>query len=678
MIDPLSPVSVLKGVGPKKAETLKRLNINTLEDLLYFFPVKYQDRRNIKPVFSLIEGDTALIKVQVTDIKGGHYYGGKQSPLKVTAKDDTGVIELIFFNPKYYLKSFSVGKYYTFFGKVFDSYGSKKMAHPDFTPLDNLTGEDFKGILPLYSLTRGITQNELQRLQRQVCRLDLETEDYLPEYIVKDNRLCSLKYALNNIHFPEDEQRLKEARFRFAFEELFLFLTSLMLHGEKLRKENKSHRYMAADSIKELSLPFKLTGAQERVWNEIQGQMRDKLPMNRLVQGDVGSGKTVIAALALSLAAQSGYQAVMMAPTELLAKQHYGSISDLLSPLGIKTGLLTSSSTAKERQEILSGLSDGTLKVLIGTHAVIEPNVIFKDLTLVIADEQHRFGVEQRIKLSEKGKAPDIIVMTATPIPRTLASLLYGDLDVSIIDELPPGRPEIITTTVGSDNKRDEMYSNIKKLLEENRQCYVVTPLIDESDFFDVRSASEVYKELTEKLKPYKVALLHGNMKAGEKEAVMEDFKGGKYSCLVSTVVIEVGIHVENATVIVIENAERFGLSQLHQLRGRIGRGTEISYCYLVSEAQGEVSKQRLAIMTESRDGFYIAEKDLDLRGPGEVFGTRQHGINEFVIADLRRHYHILLRAKEESIKLIKKDPDLSSYPLLYDRVKTIMAKASM
>ncbi len=653
-------IDVLKGIGPKKKELLTKLNLYTLEDLLYFFPRHYQDRRNITLIKDLREDVPVLIRAEVIKTSMGGFRYGNKSILKVTCEDQSGKLEIIFFNARYLSGLFKPGVFFDFYGKPRSDRSGFKLVHPDFSKTDSGIAQ---GILPIYPLTAGVTQSDIHKYQRQAISLAESLEEYLPDSLITRNRLCGISYAIRNVHFPTDEKKLKEARFRLVFEELLLLQTGLLATREIRMKEGKSPLFPNTIRVEEFikGLPYKLTDAQKRVIAEVNSSMESPRPMNRLVQGDVGSGKTVIAETALYKAVKSGYQGVMMAPTELLAKQHYASLKADLEPHGINVQLLISSLINKEKQMILQGIRNGAIQIVVGTHAVIQSNVIFNNLGLVITDEQHRFGVNQRLALTEKGDNVDTLVMTATPIPRTLAAIIYGDLDISVIDEMPPGRNPIITKNVTGDSARKSMYSFIKSELESGRQCYVVTPLIEESEMLNLRSAAEVFAELSKTFSEFTVSVLHGGMKPEEKERTMDAFNRGAIDLLVSTVVIEVGINVPNATVMVIENAERFGLAQLHQLRGRVGRGQAQSYCFLVNGSNSQLAQERSEIMVSSGDGFYIAEKDLELRGPGEFFGTKQHGLPELSIADLVKHIDILEIVKQEAKMLLEKDPRLQS-----------------
>lgn len=654
-------VTALKGVGVKKADALEKLNIRTLEDLMLFFPRGYEDRRNRIKIAQLKQEEAAVIKGKVAVISSGSFRYGKKQPMKLLVSDETGAVEVVFFNAAYLKNVFKNGEEYVFYGKPTFNFNKLQMIHPEFSK--NQDESENEGILPVYPLTKGVTQKEMRQWQRCLSELYPELDDYLSDEIKEKNRLCSLQYALENIHFPKEKQSLLEAKYRLVFDELLVLQTGLISARRNVKNDERGIAFSKSADIRPYvsSLPFPLTKAQKRCVDEIEKDLESGKVMNRLVQGDVGSGKTVLAEIAMYKAVKSDYQAALMAPTEILALQHFEGISKAFEKHHINVGFLSGSMKPSEKREVLSRLKAGEVQVVIGTHAIIQPDVEFKNLGLVITDEQHRFGVGQRIRLKEKGENPNILVMTATPIPRTLAVVLYGDLDVSVIDELPPGRQPIKTKTVTSEN-RDKCYKYVEKQLASGRQAYVVTSLIEESEILDVRSAEKVTEELSERFAAYNVALIHGSMKQSEKDEIMAEFYHGKIDVLVATVVIEVGINVPNATVMVIENAERFGLAQLHQLRGRVGRGHHKSYCFMVLEGKSEIAGRRCEIMETSGDGFYIAEEDLKLRGPGEIFGTRQHGIPDLNIADIARHLDILSHAKNEAMEILAKDPKLEDY----------------
>ena len=651
-------VTSLKGVGPKKAEALKKLGISTMEDLVFFLPRSYEDRRNRVDISDAAEDQNSVVTGEVKLVVNDRYRGGRKQMLRLLVEDGTGSMEVVFFNAKYLQHSFRTGRKYTFFGKVTRNFGKMQMIHPEFSDADGM--ED--GILPVYPLTKGISQKEMRTWQKSLKRAYSMAEDILSSEAVERNRLCSLSYALENVHFPQEKQKLLEAKYRLIFDELLILQTGLFMarqnvtdgrNGIAFSPEADTGRYIE-------SLPYPLTGAQQRCVEEIERDLESSTAMNRLVQGDVGCGKTAVAEIAMYKAVKSGYQAVLMAPTEILAAQHFDGISRAFEAHGIRTAFLTGSLKAAQKREVLEQIATGEAQVIIGTHAVIQPDVEFSRLGLVITDEQHRFGVRQRVKLREKGENPNVLVMTATPIPRTLSVILYGDLDVSIIDELPPGRQQTVTRCLKSE-KRGECYDFVEQQLKQGRQAYVVTPLIEESETLDAKSAEQVAAELKKRFRGYSVELIHGAMSQDEKDRIMESFSRGETDVLVATVVIEVGINVPNATVIVIENSERFGLAQLHQLRGRVGRGSHRSYCFLILDGGSEIAEKRGQIMEASSDGFFIAEEDLKLRGPGEIFGTRQHGLPDLAITDLSKHMKILEQAKEEAKAMLADDPALDA-----------------
>jgi len=651
------PVSILKGVGPHKLKCLEKLGIKTVGDLIGHYPRDYEDRREIRAIRSLAPGETVLLSGRIDLVLTGRKGFGRYKNLRILVTDDSGSIEAVFFNAGYLSKTVKTGMFCQLFGKISESNGKLQILHPEIS-----TGRFDKqtGILPIYPLSAGISQNDMRRWISQARELTGPIDEYLPEALIRRNRLCGLDHAVTNIHFPETPQKYQEAKFRLIFEELLLLQTGLLAARKRNLGERSGIGFSKDIQLDEFTktLPFELTGAQKRVIETISRDMESALRMNRLIQGDVGSGKTVVAAAAIYKAVKSGYQAAMMAPTELLAKQHYDTMNRLFSEKGIRTGLLTSGVPASDRKKLLLKLQNGEMDLLVGTHAVLQPNVVFQNLGLVITDEQHRFGVRQRSMLADKGRAPDLLVMTATPIPRTLAIILYGDLDISVIDEMPSGRREIITKVVRN-RRRKEAYDFVSRELSQGRQAYIVAPLIEDSEELEAKSAESLFRELGDILSPFKLALLHGGMKQKEKDAAMAGFQRGDTDALVSTVVIEVGIDVPNATVMLIENAERFGLAQLHQLRGRVGRGEEQSYCILVSDAADGIAGERLSVLAETGNGFEIAEKDLSLRGPGEFFGTRQHGVPELKIADLGKHLKVLETVRIEAMKLLEEDAGL-------------------
>ncbi|MBN7772571.1 ATP-dependent DNA helicase RecG [Clostridium aminobutyricum] len=653
------PISSIKGIGSKKADVLKSMGIETIEDFFYVYPRDYQDRRELKKVNELLDGSVSLVKGKIVlKVKNGSPYSRKQT-LKVLVTDETGGMEVVFFNPKFIVNRLEMDAEYVFYGRVSIEFGKIKMIHPEFVKSG---ANNTQGIIPIYPLKAGISQSEMQKWQHIAAGLLEELKEPLTKAIIDKNNLCDIQYAIRHIHRPQDKNTLKAAKYRLIFDELLFLQIGLFSIKNKVLSNQAGICFdkNVQEKIFMEQLPYTLTGAQQRVIAEIMRDMESEKGMNRLVQGDVGSGKTAIAEIALYKAVKSGFQGVMMAPTELLAKQHFEGFVHEFDKHGITVGFLSGSMSAKEKHQTLEKLAEGSIDILVGTHALIQPNVVFKNLGLVITDEQHRFGVNQRNLLAEKGQTPDILIMTATPIPRTLAVILYGDLDISVIDELPPGRQQIITRAAESSG-REKAYAFIRNEIENGRQAYVVAPLISESESLEnVISAEELYQELKKKFNTIEVSLLHGEMKQAEKDEIMTRFYNNEIKILVSTVVIEVGINVPNATIMLIENAERFGLAQLHQLRGRVGRGKHQSYCLLISNGKNPIAKERIHTMVSTSDGFIIAEKDLELRGPGEFFGTKQHGLPDLKLADLVKHAKILHRAREEAKTILEEDPQIS------------------
>lgn len=652
-------IQFVKGIGPKKAEKMARLGIFTVKDALYYFPRQFEDRSRQKKIFQLEEGEKTGVRVKIDRINS--VSRRKFSITEFYVSDDTGKAKLVFFNKAYLRNIFRVGDIVKVFGSVKKNLGPVTELHNceiEYDKLDKNTGI----IVPVYSLTAGVGNKEVMGMIRNIFESsDISIDEYLPKWLVDKYNLCGVDFAIKNMHFPEKKENVKIAMYRLIFEELlFLQLGLFTVKGNnKVGKGIRFQRHKDMDKIEE-KLPFKLTRAQQKAYDEIIEDMTSDRIMNRLVQGDVGSGKTVVAQLALANCVLNGYQGAYMAPTEILAKQHMESFKDFFEGTGIRVEVLTGSSTKKEAREILEDLASGQVDILIGTHALIEDRVEFASLGLVITDEQHRFGVNQRGRLTSKSENPDVLVMTATPIPRTLALILYGDLDISIIDELPPGRKPIETLAIEKRKRESYYMSKVRSEIEKGRQVYVVCPLVEESETLDLKSASEVYDELRyDFFKDLRVGLLHGKMKASEKDQVMEAFKNHELDILVSTTVIEVGVNVPNASLMIIENAERFGLAQLHQLRGRVGRGSEKSYCTLIYGSKTEICRHRMAIMEETNDGFKISEKDLELRGPGDFFGTRQHGLPELRVANLFKHMKILRLVQKEAREIYAQDPAL-------------------
>lgn len=653
-------IQYVKGIGPKKAEKLNKLGIYTIKDLLYYFPRQFEDRSIIKKIAQLEDEEKVTVKALITNIES--YTPKKGMTItRIDVKDDTGFAKLTFFNREYIKNTFRVGDSILAFGKVkkngrFVELNSCELEYLSASP------KNIGKLVPVYPLSYGVTNKDIMNTVRMVFEnKDIKIPEYMPEYLLKKYRLCGIEYAIKNIHFPKDKESLKIALYRLIFEELLVLQLGLFMYkgGSSDEKGILFKRNQRLDEVLK-SLPFSLTRAQNRALNEIIDDMCSEKVMNRLVQGDVGSGKTVVALLALAECVFNGYQGALMAPTEILAQQHYESFTETFEDIGINVELLTGSVTKKQKEGILQRAKDGEIDILIGTHALIEDNAEFKNIGLVITDEQHRFGVRQRGKLSSKGESPDILVMTATPIPRTLALILYGDLDISIIDELPPGRQPIETIAVEK-KKRDKVYNSlVRREVDKGRQVYIVCPLVEESETLDITSATETAEEIKRDFFPdLRVGLLHGKMKPSEKDTIMTAFKNHELDILVSTTVIEVGVNVPNSTLMIIENAERFGLAQLHQLRGRVGRGKHQSYCVLIYGSNSEVCRKRMSIMEETNDGFKISEKDLEIRGPGEFFGTMQHGVPELKVANLFKHMKILKTVQQEARIIIGEDSTL-------------------
>ncbi|MCX5750700.1 MAG: ATP-dependent DNA helicase RecG [Candidatus Saganbacteria bacterium] len=659
-----TPIRYLKGVGPNLAKVFAKIGINTILDLLYFFPRDYQDRSQIKRIKDLVSGQQALVLGEIKNIELDVKRRGF-ALVRAAISDASGIAEAIWFNQPYLLSFLKRGTKVLISGKVNTNLyrGVLEIAVKDY---EKIEGEkDWDKIVPVYPLTEGLYQKNLRKLIKEALSLCLiQIVDFIPSGILKEEGFPPLAKAISNLHLPVDLRLTSPSRSRLAFEEFFLFQLGLLL----MRKAREaSLQGIPFDPKVELisqfekSLPFALTNSQKQVIEELKADMAMAKPMSRLVQGDVGSGKTVVALFSALVAVAGGYQVAIMAPTEILAEQHYLKISSYLKDFSIKVQLLTGSIKAKQKKEILLALAHGEIKMLIGTHALIEEGVNFKNLGLVVIDEQHRFGVRQRAVLRKKGKMPDLLVMTATPIPRTLALTLYGDLDRSIISELPPGRLPVKTYFVPK-NKRRDSYEFIRKEIKNGRQVFVVCPLIEESETLTIKAAQVEGELLQAKIFPeFKVAVMHGRLKGEEKQAIMNSFQKGETHVLVSTSVIEVGIDIPNATIMIIEQVERFGLSQLHQLRGRIGRGCEQSYCFLFGAPLTEEAKQRVKALIDSNDGFKIAESDLQIRGPGDFFGEKQSGLPTFKVADIILDEHLLRLAREKALQILAKDPKLEN-----------------
>ncbi len=652
-------IKYVKGVGEARARLLAKLGIYTVDDAVNFFPRDYQDRSVLKKITEIQDGEECAVRASLVSDVTESKPRRNLSIIKALVSDGTAFLSLTWFNQSYIKNSLENGVEYIFFGKVKRSGMRLEMHNPVIETAEQF-GKNTGRILPVYSLTKGLTQTHLRKIIENSLRL---TEDKFEEILPQDMResynLSQISFSYEEIHFPQSFQHMEQARRRLVFEELLILQLSL-LKAKGINTKQKGNKFKTVDINPLLNkLTFKLTSAQKKVFEEICNDMQSDKKMNRLIQGDVGSGKTIVAVMAIYLAAKNEYQSAFMVPTEILAEQHYRSAGPLFEELGISVRLLTGSTKKKEKEEIKALTKEGKIDVLIGTHAILEDDTEFYKLGLVITDEQHRFGVRQRAKLSIKGENPDLLVMTATPIPRTLTLTLYGDLDVSIIDELPPDRKPIDTYAV-NESYRERIYNFIRKNVAEGRQAYIVCPLVEDSDEIEAESAEGLAERIRDnELKGLRVGLIHGKMKSAEKEKVMRKFVDGQLDVLVSTTVIEVGVNVPNANLMVIENAERFGLSQLHQLRGRVGRGKYKSYCILFNQSKSDISRQRMDIMTSTNNGFVISEKDLELRGPGDVFGVRQHGLPELKIANLYRDMDIL-KDVQKTVKRIIDDNLLS------------------
>lgn len=638
-------VSVLPGVGPKRVQTLTELGIVTVEDLLSYYPFRYEDIQE-KNLLEINDQEKVTLKGVIVSAPVVSRFGYKKSRLQFRMMQDHAVFMVSFFNQPYLKEKIEVGEELAVYGK----WDAKRKS---MNGMKILGGKQTEEYAPIYHVTKSIRQSTLVDLIKVAFEKfgDQVPED-LPEYLLEKYRLMPRKQAMRAMHFPKNPAESHQAKRRVVFEEFFLF--QMRMQGLKKSERSEKNGIAIRYDVERLktftqTLPFELTDAQKRVTNEICYDLRSQKHMQRLLQGDVGSGKTVVAAIALYAAMTAGFQGALMVPTEILAQQHLESLIQLFDSLEMNVALLTGSTKTKERRAILAGLQNGEIDVIVGTHALIQDDVQFNNLGLVITDEQHRFGVNQRRVLREKGLHPDVLFMTATPIPRTLAITAYGEMDVSVIDQMPAGRIPIKTSWI-KPKQLEHTLDWAKLELKAGHQLYVICPLIEESEALDVKNATEIYEHLSEYYAPdYQVSLLHGKMKNAEKEAIMEEFKDNQSQILVSTTVIEVGVNVPNATVMFIMDADRFGLAQLHQLRGRVGRGSDASYCILVASPKNEMGKERMKIMTETNNGFVLSEKDLELRGPGEVFGFRQSGLPQFLIADLVNDANVLEVARDEA-----------------------------
>ncbi len=673
----------LPGIGPARAKKLAKLGLETLGDLMGHYPLRYEDRRDCYAIGKAPLGEPCCVSAMVAETPSLSRIRKGLELVKVKAVDATGVLNLTFFNQAYLKNTLQPGETYIFYGKVEAMGRRRSMTNPVFEKegVGQVTG----CILPVYPLTAGITNNLMVNLARQaVEHCAGSAGETLPAAVRLEHQLCQVEYALRNIHFPSEWDALGIARRRMIFEELFTLTCGMALLKD--RRSRGTGRVIQGKLAEfETLLPFAPTGAQRRAMEEIASDLASGRVMNRLVQGDVGSGKTAVAAYGAWAAAQAGCQCALMAPTELLAEQHARTLDNLLAPAGVRVGLLTGSVKGAVKKQLLRALAEGEIDLVVGTHALFSEGVEYRDLGLVIADEQHRFGVAQRAALAEKGGAaqPHVLVMSATPIPRTLALIIYGDLDVSIIDELPPGRTPVSTYVVGED-KRQRMFGFVRKQVAEGRQVYIVCPAVEETPELaewgeisgqpmDLKAVTSYTKNLQETVFPdLRVGFVHGKLKSKEKEAVMAAFTAGELDVLVSTTVVEVGVDVPNASLMIVENAERFGLSQLHQLRGRVGRGKHQSYCVLMTASKSDTARERLRVLASTNDGFKIAEEDLRLRGPGDFFGKRQHGLPQLKVADFAADVALLKEAKAAAEKLIDSDPGLCKpeHRVLKERVR--------
>ena len=669
------PVQYVKGVGPRIAQLLGKKKLKTVEDMLYFLPRRYEDRRSVKKISQAQIGSRETVIGEVINAQVQQYR--RKRVFEVTIDDGSGQLTAKWFkgNTAYLRKTFKKGARVIFTGEVREFIFAKDIIHPDFEILD---GEDentdnllhFKRIVPIYSETEGLRQKYIRKIMMEVVEgYSQYISSPIPKEICERQRLADINYSIRNAHFPELDQDMdlfndmkSPVHKRLVFDEFFFFELGMALKkkgyvlekGISFETDGKLHEKFCR------ILPFKMTDAQKRVIEEIKADMGSVYPMNRLLQGDVGCGKTVVSMAAMVVACENGYQAAIMAPTEILAEQHYSNIKEWAEMLGLKVAILTGSQKTQERRDISQKIESGEADIIIGTHALIQEGVEFKKLGFVVIDEQHRFGVVQRAALRSKGTNPDVLVMTATPIPRSLAMTVYGDLDISVIDEMPPAKKPI-RTKLFYEKSRGRVYEILRKELKKGNQAFVVYPLVEESETLDLKDATRMAEHLQKDIFPeYRVRLIHGRMKGAEKEEIMADFSGGRADILVSTTVIEVGIDIPQASLMVIEHAERFGLSQLHQLRGRVGRSDIPSYCILLaSYARSDTSRKRLRIMEETNDGFRIAEEDLVIRGPGEFMGTRQSGLPDFRVANILRDGRILNEARKEAFSLVENDPSL-------------------
>ena len=660
-----------KYITAKQLSNLKSLGINTIYDLIYYFPRAYDDRTNIKKIGELKFNEYVVIKANVMSVVNLTVRSGKKV-VKAMVSDGTGIMEILWFGMPYIKKSLRIGEEYLFIGQT-KKAAVFQLINPEYKLFSGQQKVSENEILPIYSSNKNITQNSLRKLVEKFLVNFLNYfEENIPKELIKEYKIMERKSAIKNIHYPVSMKEIEEAKRRFAIEELLILELGILKNRFIIENSNSKNYEVEGkkEKVREFlsQLTFNLTNAQKKVIKEIYDEISNGKIVNRLIQGDVGSGKTVVAMVMLIYMAENGYQGALMAPTEILANQHYLGIKERLEKIGLRVELLTSSIKRKKKNEILEGIANGDVDIVIGTHSLIEDDVIFKKLGLIVIDEQHRFGVNQRNKLREKGFLGNLLVMSATPIPRSLALSIYGDLDLSIIDELPPGRTPIKTKWIANDEDLEKMYNFIYKKVNDGNQAYFVAPLIETSDKMALKSVDKVSEEIERKFSNRKIGIIHGKMKAKEKDDVMLKFKNKEYDILIATTVIEVGIDVPTSTIMTIYNAERFGLSALHQLRGRVGRGSKQSYCFLISNSTTENSKQRLSIMEETEDGFRIAEEDLKLRNSGEIFGLRQSGFSDLKFIDIIYDVKTIKLVRDECIKYLKEHKgEIENIYLKYD-----------
>ena len=660
-----------KYITAKQLSNLKSLGISTVYDLVYYFPRAYDDRTNIKKIGELKFNEYVVLKANVMSVVNLTVRNGKKI-VKAMVSDGTGIMEILWFGMPYIKKSLKIGEEYLFIGQTKKS-AVFQLINPEYKLFSGQQKVSESEILPIYSSNKNITQNSLRKLVEKFLVNFLNYfEENIPKELIKEYKIMERKSAVKNIHYPVSMKEIEEAKRRFAIEELLILELGILKNRFIIENSNSKNYEVEGkkEKVREFlsQLTFNLTNAQKKVIKEIYDEISNGKIVNRLIQGDVGSGKTVVAMVMLIYMAENGYQGALMAPTEILANQHYLGIKERLEKIGLRVELLTSSIKGKKKNEILDGIANGEVDIVIGTHSLIEDDVIFKKLGLIVIDEQHRFGVNQRNKLREKGFLGNLLVMSATPIPRSLALSIYGDLDLSIIDELPPGRTPIKTKWIANDEDLEKMYNFIYKKVNDGNQAYFVAPLIETSDKMALKSVDKVSEEIERKFSNKKIGIIHGKMKAKEKDEVMLKFKNKEYDILIATTVIEVGIDVPASTIMTIYNAERFGLSALHQLRGRVGRGSKQSYCFLISNSTTENSKQRLSIMEETEDGFRIAEEDLKLRNSGEIFGLRQSGFSDLKFIDIIYDVKTIKLVRDECIKYLKENKgEINNIYLKYD-----------